>query len=328
MPDGDGEKVTTNVPVTKRTHVSTTPFPNVGTNKNMKVSVVIPTYNRSEMLYRTLYTLYRQKDPNYEVLVSNDDDNDRYKETEKVCNVFIEMGMPLRYFYTAPYKRGGEGWSVETYPYNVGIRHAEGHVIMLNSGDVMSVTNTIDQHRRCHQTEDKVYISTVHAILLNVQNNIEKYNWKENTASLLFKGSCYKMFTGIGKSYTEAYDFEDAGTPYHFQMSIRKEHLHAIRGFDEDYYGVMGCGDDDLANRLKKYGLQFSFKENIISIHQHHFVGTLLTKKTSSIQNPKIGSGHDLYKTRSGLGIVRNANHEWGQYPRDMKNLPDMSGIV
>jgi hypothetical protein len=76
----------------------------------------------------------------------NDDSDNHYKETEAVVNEFISKGAPIQYFYTAPYKRGGKGWSLETYPYNVGIRHATGDLVMLNSGDVMSVSNTIAQH--------------------------------------------------------------------------------------------------------------------------------------------------------------------------------------
>jgi len=327
MADGDGEpNLSTYVPC--RAQLTTLKVPAGKGDTSIKVSVVIPTYNRAEILYRTLHTLFRQNDPNYEVLVSNDDSPDRYKETEKVCKDFEKQGMPLKYFYTGQFKRG-VGWSVETYPYNVGIRHASGEIILLNSGDVMSVSNTIAQHRQRHIGADKVYVSTVHALTLDVQNKIESYPWKTNPASLLFKGSCYKMFTGYGTSYTQAYAVEDAGTPYHFQMSVRKAHLHQIRGFDEDFYGYMGCGDDDIAHRLRRFGLAFVFAEEILAIHQHHLcVNSLSTNGVEAEVNRGVPSGHDLYQQRLSAGIVRNSSHEWGQYPRDMKNLPPMSGVV
>jgi GT2 family glycosyltransferase len=290
----------------------------------VKISVVIPTYNRAEILYRTLYSLCRQKDNNYELLVSVDDDQDKYEESVSVCKSFINEGASVRYFYTGQYKRG-DGWSLESYPYNVGIRHAVGEIIILNSGDVISISNTIDQHRQRHKV-DSVYVSTVHALIQEVQNKIDDYDWKSNPSSLLFKGSCYKMFTGIGKSYTAAYEYEDAGTPYHFQMSIRKDYLHKIRGFDEDFYGIMPCGDDDLAHRIKKLGLNFVYTPEILAVHQFHKCPELITNKQSR-SNKLAESGHSLYKERMSKSIIRNANHEWGQYPRDMINLPDMSGV-
>ena len=316
--DGDGEpnKAVIRIPIGDTIPAQVC----VAASPDCMVSVVIPTYNRPEILRRVLYTLFKQNDSNYEVLVSNDDSPDRYKSTLAVCNDFIKLGMPLTHFYTGQFKRG-VGWSVETYPYNVGIRHAKGEIIILNSGDVMSVGNTIQQHRQKHQEGDRVYISTVHALILDVQNKIDTYPWKENAASLLFKGSCYKMFTGYGRSYTADYEVEDAGSPYHFQMSIRGIHLHRIRGFDEDFYGGMPCADDDLADRLRRSGLQFAFVSEICAIHQHH----MCVEGGPAEMNSKVGCGYTLYAQRRGLSVVRNKNHEWGQFPRDMTVLPVMS---
>lgn len=293
---------------------------------NWKVSVVIPTYNRPEMLDRVLHTLLKQNDDNYEVLVSNDDDFDCYKKTEDVVNKFVKLGMNIQHFYTGEFKRGS-GWSVETYPYNVGIKHATGEIIILNSGDVMSVTNTIHEHRTEHARQTNLCIvSTVHAITQDTQNKIDTYDWRGNPFSLLFKGSCYKMFTGQGLSYTQAYSVECATVPYHFQMSIRRNVLHEIRGFDEDYYGRMSCGDDDLADRLRRFGITFLWPPHIIGIHQSHGSPEFIAVGKEASSNPQ-ASGFTLFHSmRSHQGIVRNANHEWGQYPRDMKNLPIMSG--
>lgn len=303
------------------------PNPSAAQIAAVRVSVVVPSYNRSDMLYRVLYSLWRQRDPNYEVLVSNDDDDTQYRKTARICWNFRKMGMPLRYFHTGKFKRG-RGWSVETYPYNVGIRYATGSVIILNSGDVMSVTNTIGQHRQAHIFRgDKAYISTVHALTQVVQTKIETYDWKNNPMCLLFKGSCYKMFTGWGTSYTVAYTIEDAGAPYHFQMSINKAHLHRIRGFDEDFYGLMSCADDDIAHRLRKAGLKFECRPEALAIHQYHASPEFITKCVSSRPNPRAESGHTLYRQRLEKSVVRNIGHEWGQYPRNMAALPDMSGV-
>ena len=293
----------------------------------MKVSVVVPTYNRPEMLYRTLYSLQRQNDTNYEVLVSIDDDSDVCDESIKIVDKFISEKMPVQYFSTGKYKRG-EGWSVETYPYNVGIRHATGDMVILNSGDVMSVTNNIAEHRQKHlENQNSVIVATVHAVTVDVQNKMDTYDWKNNPSSLLFKGSTYKMFSGQGPSFTMSYDYEEAHNPYHFQMSLLKKSLWDIGGFDEDYYGQMTCGDCDIADRLKRLGLNFVYMADILAIHQYHKAPEYITNKRTAIPNPKVESGHTLFhQLRCNQPIIRNANHEWGQYPRDMENLPDMSG--
>jgi len=259
----------------------------------------------------------------------NDDDDDMYKKTEAVVNDFISKGAPIQYFYTAPYKRGGNGWSVETYPYNVGIKHATGDLILLNSGDVISVSNTIDQHRRAHFNviDNLVLISTVHSLTKETQTKIDSYDWKNNPSSLLFKGSCDKMYTGVGKSYSNSFEYEDAGSPYHFQMSVLKKHLFQIRGFDEDYYGQTNCGDDDFADRLKRCGMVFRYQNpNILALHQFHGCPAEITQKTAA--SPKM-SGWELFHVyRNKMGVIRNAKHEWGQYPREMDKLVEISGVV
>lgn len=296
-------------------------------HNSMKVSVVTSTYNRPEIFYRTLYSLYRQKADNYEVLVSIDDDESHLSKTMEVVNEFIAKGMPIKYFETYKYKRG-KGFSCPSYPYNVGIRNATGDVIILHGSDILDVTDTINQHRYAHGSSARyVIFSTVHAITLSVQNQMDNFNWKSNPSCLLFKGSCYKMFTGRGISYTNAYAIEDAAVPYHFLCSIRREHLTHIRGFDEDFYGYMPSADDDLANRLSRYGCEFVFDPRILAIHQFHKCPEKISSNTFAKHNPHVSSGYTLFRQRSNCaGIVRNVGHEWGQYPRDMKNLPDMSG--
>jgi hypothetical protein len=266
--------------------------------------------------------LFCQHDSDYEVLVSNDDDPERYLETKAVCDDFEKQGMPIRHFYTGQYKRG-LGWSVETYPYNVGIRNATGELILFNSGDTMSVTNTIDQHRQWHKSNKNVaLVSTVHALGQTVFYALDTYPWKTDPMSLLFKGSCVTMYSGCGRCYSKEWDHAEAHNPYHFLMSVPKQVLWDIHGFDEDYFGQMSCGDDDLAGRLIKYGLTFHYAEHILAIHLPHGSPQTLTKENRvADRNENFDSGHTLYTKRKDLGIVRNENHEWGQFPRDTEHL-------
>lgn len=303
----------------------------------MKISIVIPTYNRAPLLYRVLYTLLKQQDPDYEVLVSCDDDLDKAPDTLKVCQEFINNGMPLQVFNTGLYKRGrtpgttGEGWSNESYPYNVGIRRCTGDIIILNSGDVLSVTSTIDQHRQWHlkpENAKTILVSTVHALTMGTQAAIDTYDWKTDASVLLFDGSCWFLYSGDGKSYLPGCPYRESKRPYHFQMSLPREALVYMRGFDEDFYGYMPYGDDDMACRLRKYGLTFCWSPDPIAIHQSHAEPEAISdKRTSSLSNPK-WDGESLFCARREGSIIRNAGHEWGQYPRDMATLPEQSGVV
>jgi len=292
----------------------------------VKISVILPTYNRPKMLQRTLYSLLRQKEKDYEICICNDDDKETHKQTEDVVNEFINLGMPIQYFYTGQYKRG-EGWSVETYPYNVGIRHATGDLVILNSGDVMSISNSINFHRH-YQTRDGadgklVVFSTVHGLTPETQEKIDEYDWKNKPMSLLFKGSCEYMYCGIGVSFSNRFETEESFRPYHYQMSIRKNVILEIGGFDEDFYGKIPGGDDDLWCRLKRYGCRPFYAANILAVHQNHVLTEKLTTKGFAYSNPK--APLNFWEIdRQFCDIHRNTTHEWGQYPRDMKNLPEL----
>jgi hypothetical protein len=273
--------------------------------------------------------LFRQGEKDYEVCVCNDDDLETHAQTEKVVNEFIQLGMPIQYFYTGQYKRG-EGWSVETYPYNVGIRHATGEILLLNSGDVMSISNTINFHRH-YQTREGIdgkliVFSTVHGLTKETQSKIDTYDWKTSPMKLLYKGSCEFMYCGIGVSFSNKFDTEESFRPYHYQMSVRKKAVDEIRGFDEDFYGKIPGGDDDFYCRLVRSGCRTFYAANILAVHQNHVLTEKLTSKGFAYSSPKIPLNF-WEIDRQFCAVLRNPTHEWGQYPRDMNSLPELSTI-
>lgn len=300
------------------------------------ISVVIPTYNRPDILGRTLMSILRQKDIEFEIIISVDDDPEYVCYTDTIIDYAVKYrkDVKIRRFYTGQFKRS-QGWGVETYPYNVGIKHAVGDIVILNSSDVLNIGDNLRQHEYYHTrlgNEKEVVFSTTHGLTKDVSERLEKDNsWLENPHSLLFKGSCEYMYCGKGISYSYSeLDTGEAPRPYHYQMSVRKEILHYLRGFDEDFYGQIPGGDDDLATRLKRYGCNFIYAPEILCVHQWHVYADKQTKYGWSETNKTMSVSHlDFWENqRQFEGIVRNASHEWGQYPRDMASLPKMSGVV
>ena len=302
----------------------------------MKISVVIPSYNRPVLLERVLYSLYVQNCGLFcEILVSIDDDLDYVERTLAVCTTYQNKGMILKVFHTHKFKRS-PGWSVESYPYNVGIRQASNEIILLNSGDVLSVNNTITQHLEQHEQHPDnkfVLLSTVHGLTEKTTNEIEQHDWRNKPMSLFYKNSCEYMYCGTGKSYSERFqgiEQETAIRPYHYQMSVKKATLEYIRGFDEDFYGGIPGADDDLATRLEAYGCIFNYSPDILAAHQWHLWGSKqsLHGFSETTKCDTINPLNFWEKDRKFKPIIRNASHEWGQYPRDMEKLPKVSGYL
>jgi glycosyltransferase involved in cell wall biosynthesis len=264
------------------------------------ISVLIPTYNRPELLDRVLYRYYAQNyHGEYEILVMIDDDKEFIKKTEEIILAYQYLKIPIRIFYTCRYKQN-RGWSVETYPYNVGIKNARGDVIVLNSGDTMSATPTLFQHAGIQEAEKNVAaVSTVYAISEKV--NMNREDWKNNPMRLA-DSSVAKLSTG-----------NKFKRPLHFLMSVKKEALIRIGGFDESFYGPMSHGDNDLASRLVKSGITFKWYDDVIALHQWHPKPAV----TAAI-NPSYKNGESRFKeNQKKIDFVVNVGREWGQYPRE-----------
>jgi GT2 family glycosyltransferase len=298
-------------------------------NKAMeKVSIIIPTYNRTKLLDLTMYRLWVQMDGNYEVIILIDDDNTKdYNETMRVIHHYLGLGMPLKYFYTDPYKID-PGWCVETYPLNVGIKKSEGEIILINCAEVFSVTNTISQHRERQREADRItVISTVHGLNGATQSIIDKFDPYNKPEKLFFVGAMHSMYCGKGTSWAPNENHiqpYQALRPLHFQMSIKKKFLMDMGGFNEAYFGSYGGyadADTEFADRCIKYGLEHRFYEDIVAIHQWHGGGESSVKRD-------IYRGHRMTeKEYLNPDPVRNKDWEWGQFPRDMKTITKAIGL-
>jgi GT2 family glycosyltransferase len=259
----------------------------------MKVSVIIPTYNRPELLSRTLHCLWRQKAENYEIIICIDDDpGDFLTSTKNTISGYVELGLPIKAYET--WKVKNKGWSVETYPYNVGIKKSSGEIILLNSADTLSVTNTIDQHREIQeQNQNVAAVSTVWATPQSV--NFNAVPWRDSPRTII-NNQC-KLSTG--NSFRR---------PLHFLMSVRKSWLEKIGGFDEEYTGNMNYGDNDLADRLVKAGCVFKWYDHVIAVHQWHPKPEQYAKN-----NPAYKNGKQRY-TEKFDGYERNIGKDWGKF--------------
>lgn len=93
------------------------------------VSVIIPTYNRSQYIIETLESVFEQSYSDYEIVVINDGSTD---DTEQILTTHISSGS-IRYFY-----QDNQG---ESAARNHGIRVAQGkYIAFLDSDDLILPT--------------------------------------------------------------------------------------------------------------------------------------------------------------------------------------------
>ncbi|TET29585.1 glycosyltransferase family 2 protein [Candidatus Aerophobetes bacterium] len=201
----------------------------------MEVSIIIPTYNRKEILREALEFLFNQSYPkeNYEIVIVDDGSTDG---TEKMIN---SLSPPCRLVYLHQDRKG------PAIARNLGIKNARGKIIVFIDSDIFSSPDFINEHVKFHRRFGDVVVSgpTVRTDKLkDVFSDIKRRKFRE---SLAWSGP--SLITS--------------------NLSVKKEFLLKVGGFDGEFVG-MGWHDWELGLRLKKLGLEV--KRNVEAIVYHY----------------------------------------------------------
>jgi len=201
----------------------------------MEVSIIIPTYNRKEILREALEFLFNQSYPkeNYEIVIVDDGSTDG---TEKMIN---SLSPPCRLVYLHQDRKG------PAIARNLGIKNARGKIIVFIDSDIFPSPDFINEHVKFHRRFGDVVVSgpTVRTDKLkDVFSDIKRRKFRE---SLAWSGP--SLITS--------------------NLSVKKEFLLKVGGFDGEFVG-MGWHDWELGLRLKKLGLEV--KRNVEAIVYHY----------------------------------------------------------
>lgn len=219
----------------------------------MKLSVIIPTYNRKDSLRCTLDGLSRQEYPfdDFEVLVVSDGSTDGTGE------------MLADYMRTAPYAiqyicqlNGGPAKAR-----NRGIQEAQYEIIVFLDDDVEPTPAFLRCHARHHERNEK--IAVVGPMSPDPACSGEEPVWIAWEHAKL--QAIYTMFRPGGR-----YAGCPAGTMHFYSgnASVRKKWLILTRGFDETYTRQE---DVELAVRLQQTcGVTFVMDFEADGIHRPH----------------------------------------------------------
>ncbi|PLT27798.1 glycosyltransferase family 2 protein [Peribacillus deserti] len=118
-------------------------------NTEKNVSIIIPSYNRGEILKNTLLSLKRQtyQDSLIQIILINDGSRDN---TRQLVN---EMGIPnLEYLENSHNKGAG-------IARNLGLQVAEGDIIIFCDSDFIVPETYVSNHVKEHMNNDKIVVS-------------------------------------------------------------------------------------------------------------------------------------------------------------------------
>lgn len=200
-------------------------------------SVIIPSYNRKEILQECLKALFNQSYPEnkYEIILVDDGSTDG---TEKMIS---ELNTPSNLTYIRNEKRIGQPKSR-----NKAIDIARGKYTIFVDSDIIVVPEFISEHLRYHRLHGD---SIVNGQLIYISDLKEV-------------GEKRKGFWDISFS-----SFNTAN------VSVRREHLDQVGSFDMDLLPY-GWQDVELGYRLRKMGLKSRKNRKAIGYHYRQWADT------------------------------------------------------
>lgn len=210
----------------------------------MNLSVVIPTYNRPELLRRVLEALCRQTLPRdrFEVLVVDDGSP---QPLDDLAAGFSPR-LPVRFL-----RKPNSGLASTR---NFGAAQARGDVLLFLDDDIVACPEFLAEHLRVHEAEDRVVAlgALPHPDDLAVTPFLYYLNRIVH----------YDLFLRFGSADRIPLP------PLNGNSSIRRCHFEAAGGYSLTFSSY-GGEDTELGYRLLKSGLRFVYAERARGYHYH-----------------------------------------------------------
>ncbi|MFL6162132.1 MAG: glycosyltransferase [Jatrophihabitantaceae bacterium] len=236
-----------------------------------RCSVVIPTYNRAELLRRTLDSLTRQQLPrtDFEVLVVDDGSSDGTAELVESYRDRLDLG----YFF-----QPDAGWRV-AQARNVGIAHATGEVCVFTDSGVVLHSGCLRAHLRSHRQASEpvavlgyVYGYALQGAEAELMSRTVGSDDPDTSIELLRRSG---RWPDIRESLyaRHADDLDGLPAPWILfwtcNASVPTDRIRSVGGFDEQFRS-WGGEDIDLGYRLHLAGVRLVLDRTASSIHYPH----------------------------------------------------------
>lgn len=269
----------------------------------MKISLILPSFNRSELLDYGFWSLSHQIiNQHLEIMVINDYLPDY---TETICNKW-SSNFDIKYIFSGQRNLDGIIKSrVPAIAINIGVKQCSGDIIILSCPEILHINDTINHiiqpllNDNSQVTIPKIMGFDDNQAVLSYLNN--NRNLQILTSLILPLSTCHQITYG-------AKGEEAVKMP--FLMGMYKELFVEMGGYDEDYSTLNAyCWDDnDFVDRLIQNKINF-YKVPAEIIHLWHGGHNIDCK--SHENNPRWCIGKEIFLRKRGI-IKRNVNKEWG----------------
>lgn len=253
----------------------------------MKVSLILPYYNRKELFEYSLKTfekLYRFND--LELVVVDDGSRPDQKLDKLLTNSYLNTKL-------ITIKHPKHRTQVNPcYPYNVGVRASSGDVIVLSSPETFHTTNMFDISNNFEKIANNYVLFSVFCL------TDKSLNRGDLDISLF-----HKNLGENGHAFNNRYGSWYLHSRYrpsnlNFFSAISKQNYYKLSGFDQNYRNGSGGDDQEFAERVVKLVDGVVYYDKAVAIHQDHEIVHGLKPFT----NKRLYNQHVPYKFNDNWG--------------------------
>jgi len=256
---------------------------------NKKVSIILPYYNRKNLLLNTLKSFNKfYENKNVEVVIIDDGSNSENRLEDSLnFNLNIKL-----------IRLENKNGINPCYPYNVGVRNSSGDIIILSSPETFHTKDMFDISNNFKKLTNETYLLfsvfclTDITKLENIEDQIPKFH-----KNLGINGYSYN--NNIGSWYCHS-KYRPNGL--NFLSAITRENYYKLSGFDERFRFGTGFDDTEFRDRLIDNNIKFIYLDDAIAIHVNHEV----VNNSLPTTNLKVYLKTKNYKYKF--------NDKWGKY--------------
>lgn len=210
--------------------------------------MIIPTYNRKDILEKCLSALRGQdhEEGGYEIIIVDDGSSDG--TGDMLDRSFSGTGLRIKY-----YRQDHKGPAAAR---NLGIKNAEGEIVLFLGDDIIASPDLLRQHRLCHERSRADNLAVLGVISWPPGSRLSPFlRWLE---------------TGPQFGYSLIKDPENASYRFFYSsnISLKKRFLLDHGLFDEDFH-YAAYEDIELGYRLEKHGLRIRYNKEAQAYHEH-----------------------------------------------------------
>lgn len=259
----------------------------------IKLSIIIPSYFRSELLNYGLQSLSKQEGipVEFETIILNDGVPD---ETETVCNKY-KNELNTKYIFTGKRNIPTPIWRIPGFPINIGVKQAKGEIIIIASPEIILIEKDIIKQMIQPLTDGSKLLSITYGKNDVYEKMLAVYKEKGQIDIETYNSLKFILPTWLP-----------------FFMAMRKDVFLAIGGYDEEFTGY-AVDDIEFIQRLRMNGCTYYQNQaHIVHLYHSKYMDVRAGFKDIVEQEKQHQYNKDLYETKKTI-IIRNRNKKWGE---------------